>query len=191
MAERDGVEWRWREARAIGLSIIASHAERALAQFEPRFATDALPFYRELYQLPQSASDSEVRSTADALSHLTRIEQSLKNIDSRFSVLTRAWETETTTVPGRAFEDWAKTKPFNLKDGRGDTLYPNYSTAFDMTVLFDIGDQPPTGFVESGALATARALLDDELPAWCGYSIIGAVGFVLGKSQLGWTGFGP
>jgi len=195
-ADADGVEWRWREARAIALAIIGSHAERAQAQFEPRSATDALSFYRELCALPDGIGDELVRARADELLHSpgdvtsASIAADLKAIDERLTIVERPWAESTTTIAGRAFEDWGRLLPFNL--GRGDTLYPNYSDAFELVVLFDAG-LPPFGNTERLAREAAVAYLDDALPAWCTYRILGGgvpTGFILDLSPLDITGFG-
>lgn len=193
-ADSDGIEWRWRECRAVGLAILTSYMDRALAQHDPQSATDALPFYREVFGLPDSLGDQDTRDTAHRKYHarpaadVPSVRAELKRIDPRFEILERGWSSSATTIPGRVFEDYTGAAPFRL--GRGDSLFPAFSHAFELVVLFDITDAP-TGPVEATAVQLARDYLDEALPAWVGYSIMGSTGFILDQSPLDWTGFDP
>jgi hypothetical protein len=192
-ADQDGVEWLWRNSRAVGLAMMSTLSERAVAQFDPRRATDALPYYRELFALPVDLSDQLAREAADIQYHtkpqadVPSIAATLANIDPRFSIVERPWGKTGTTVPGRTLEDWEGTAPFGI--GRGETLYPNYSNAFELVVLFDI-TTPVESVGERAALGQARRYLDSVLPSFDTYSIRGSIGFIVGSSPLGWTGFG-
>jgi hypothetical protein len=193
-AEQDGIEWLWRQSRAAALASISLMAERAVAQHDPALATDALPYYRELFALPDSLGDQLAREAADDRYHtqpavdVPSVVAKLQRIDSRFSIVERPWSASATTINGRAFEDWDQALPYGI--GRGDTVAPNYSNALDLVVLFDITDAP-TGPLEAAALSAARDYLDDVLPSWVDYSIMGSSGFVLDQSPLDWTGFDP
>jgi hypothetical protein len=196
MADSDGIEWRWRECRALGLSLVMTMAERGLNQFDPGKATDALSFYRELFRLPSNMADQSAREAADLLYHkkpeldVPSILDELRRIDQRFSILERPWAETTTTMHGRAFEDWDRENPFALfPNQRGDSYVPNYSNAFDLVVLFDTGTDPPVGNIENAALTAARAYLDDALPSWMNYTIAGSVGIILDVTPLDWGYF--
>lgn len=191
-SEVDGVEWRWREARAIGIAIGMTMAERALSQYDARYATSGLAFYRELYGL-DGYEDQDVRDRANSLADDNEdfgeslIEQKLQEIDGRFSLLSRTWEQSDTTIHGRTFTDWNRDDSFNLPNDQEETLWPNYSNYMQFVVKLDVVGVPTDADLAS--VAKARAFLDDELPAWVDYEIGGDAGFVLDQSLLDWDRF--
>jgi len=193
-ADRDGIEWRWREARAIGLACVSVLMERAINQFYPATATDGLAFWRDLYSLPDSTPDQEARDTSAELFHrepkadIPTLTAELQSIDPRFIILEKPWSSMITTIHGRTVEPWSGTPAFNLPGGRGDTIAPNYSDAFSLAVQLTTGSTPPTGSTELKTLQRARDYLDDALPAWVSYEIMGSTGFILDTSPLDWTG---
>lgn len=191
-ADVDGPEWRWREARAIGVAIGMTMAERAVMQFNPSTATSALPFYAELFRL-FGLVDQDVRDQAQQLQNDTAdsgtaaLELKLKAIDDNFSIIDAPWASALTTMTGSAFE--GEGVRFGLID-RMESIYPNVSSAFDLTVAYAGG--PPSVDAQARAVAAARALLDEELPAWVGYSVgAGDGGFILDASHLDWDRFNP
>lgn len=192
--ETDGVEWRWREARAIGIAIALCMSERAFAQFEPKFATSGIALYREMYGL-DGYGDQEVRDRANDLESDTddfgeaHILARLQEIDPRFSLQSRDWTQSDTTIFGRNFGDWAGNAPFDLDYGRNETLYPNYSNFMEFVVVLNTTGEFPND-IDLAAVAKAKAFLDDELPAWVNYEIGGEVGFTLDVSCLDWARFG-
>lgn len=192
-ADEDDVEWRWREARAIGFAAISGLQEKALSQFEPRYATDALDFYRDLHNIPFGVPDQVVRDLADGILHgpedvsLPSVEQELTRIDERFSLITRPWSRSGTTIPGRAFEDWANRLPFRIgSSGRGDTLYPNFSNAFEILVHFENGGLWPETPEDRLAVDRAAEYLDGATPSWCTYAILVTLASV-DSSSIVWT----
>jgi len=194
-ADQDGVEWRWREARAIGIAIAMTMGERALMQFYPETATSGLPFYADLFQL-FGFSDQEIRDQASVLMRpredagTADLEALLQQIDGNFSLLDVPWENESTTVHGSAFETDGVS--FHFEDARKESLYPNFSTAFLVHVAYDLSGAPPTSFAAQNAIRSARELLDDAIPAWCDYAIGGSAGgFILDASFLDWDRFDP
>jgi hypothetical protein len=191
-ADIDGAEWRWREARSIGIAIMMTMGERAVNQHNPSTATSAVPFYTELFQL-FGFSDQQVRDQASTLANETgdtgtlALQEKLQAIDQNFSLLAVPYANSVTTMHGAAFE--GLTLKFNFVNTL-ETQYPNYSTEFMVNVAYAGG--PPTTDAQSNAVAAARALLDDELPAWVDYSIgAGDGGFILDSSHLDWDRFNP
>ena len=194
-ADVDGVEWRWREARAIGIAIAMTMGERALMQFSPATATSGLPFYEELFSL-YGFSDQQIRDRATLFTNATvdsgvgELEAQLQLIDPAFSILPFDWVSGTTTIHGSAFE--SDELPFNFADGRHETFYPNVSSAFVVQVAYDLGGSTPDSYSSQNAISAANALLDDALPAWVDYQVGGtAGGFILDVSFLDWDRFDP
>jgi hypothetical protein len=194
-ADVDGVEWRWREARAIGIASAMTMGERALMQFSPGTATSAIQFYEELFSL-YGFSEQQIRDRATVLSNASgdvgvgELELQLQAIDPGFSIIANDWDTASTTVHGSAFE--SEDLSFNFADGRGESLYPNVSSAFVIQVAYDLDGSPPTSYSSQNAMSAARALLDDALPAWVDYEIGGTPGgFILDSSFLDWDRFDP
>ncbi len=194
-ADVDGVERRWREARAVGIAAAMTMAERALMQFSPVTATSALPFYEELFAL-YGLSDQQIRERAQLLDMATDdfgvgdVERQLQQIDLSFSILNKPWGAIDTTVVGSAFE--TDGAPFHFATGAKETLYPNVSSAFVVNVAYDLSGAAPVGFSSQNSLMAARALLDDALPAWVDYEIGGTSGgFILDASFLDWDRFDP
>lgn len=196
-ADADGIDWRWREARAIALGAVYGMAEQALSQFHPSTATTGLKFYVELYGL-EGYSDQEARNRASQLwltaplGGVPGLEQLLQEIDGRFSIDDQTWEQSITTMYGRAFGDWAGAAPFNLRSGRNETWYPNYSTALKVFVQLDTGAVSPTD-ADVVAMNKAKQLLDEELPAWVDYVAGGPAGFIFDgvNNHLDWNRFDP
>lgn len=193
--EQDGIEWRWREARAIGIAIGMTMAERAVSQFNPRFATSGITLYREMYELG-GANDQEVRDAAgDAEADIDdfgeqQLLAKLQEIDPRFTFQNRTWEQSGTTMAGRTVGDWEGKAPFNFEDGGNDTAFPAYSDIYEFVIVLSgtTPDVAPT-LADQEAIAKASAFLDDELPSWTGYTIGTTSGFVLDESLLDWGRF--
>lgn len=191
-ADVDGAEWRWREARAIGIAIAMTMGERALMQFDPSTATSGLEFYVELFQL-FGLSDQNVRVQAQAFQSDVQdtgteaLQEQLQAIDENFSISESSWASSVTTIHGAAFE--GLSLPFGFTDS-SESLYPNFSSAFVVNVVYAGG--PPISDAQTRAVEAARALLDDALPAWIDYAIGGdGSGFILDSSHLDWDRFNP
>ena len=188
------VDGLWRTCLALGLACLSSAGERAALQVFPTKATDLLPYYESLLFLPPSGSESDRREAAarryrlapDA--DLPALESTLQAIDPRFSIITPDPDTEETTVPGRVFEDYDATEPFN--GGRKSTLFGNYSTGFVVRVLFDLGGAVPTA-ADRSIIAEALRTLNDLLPSWNAFSFVTARGFTLDVDRLDLTALYP
>jgi hypothetical protein len=114
----------------------------------------------------------------------------LKEIDSRFSVVTQTGNQIVETVPGRPFlERWIgapsehpqpavyhNSSPFSPLDY---SLTPNFSTAFRVHVLFTVGYMGQLNPADSLTYAQAQRYLNSVLPTWCDFQIMTALGFVL------------
>lgn len=195
------IEAAWRWARARGLRTAFCEG-RAAANYFPDRCTDAINVYETILQTAASPnqSDEERRSliidkwigTADVSTF--GVEALLQRIDSRFSVLDNDHELGTTTMFGRAFEDWdpsdsAACGPAFDGDVKS-TEWPNYSSDFNFIVQFAID----AGTITSEAvqkLERAKTLLNDVLPAWIDYMITRtSIGFILDIDLLDLEGFG-
>lgn len=191
VAEEDGVDWRWREARSLAYAAIVSQTEQAFYQYEPATATTGLVFWRELYRIPEGFNAQQARGRAAFFRHdrggldLPTVQDRLRAFDQRFRVTLVPAALTVDADPGtRLFEPWDGSLPFNLW-GRRETRFGNHSTAFRLLVLFDL-QGAPLGDVEREAIAAAREYLDEGV-AWCDYSIATGVGFRAGRSPLGRT----
>ena len=187
-ADQDGAEWAWREARAVGLSMVEALGERAASQLYPESSPEMAAFRRR-YIIPESVPDGQARVEAakrlrdSSRGVIAEIEAELREIDGRFSILTADPFDSTATEPGRPFGDAAE--PFNL--GRDDSLWPAFSTSFLLVVLFDIGASEPTTVADRDAEARARRVLDAKVQTWSDYVVVTSIGFVTGVSPLGYT----
>jgi hypothetical protein len=192
-AEADGIDWRWREARAIGIAIGMAMADRMLSQFDATLATTGIRFYQELYFL-EGYNDQQVRELAHQYDLATDdygendIRAVLQQIDARFEFITRPFDEASTTVAGRTFGDWAGNAPFNLPGGRNDTSYPNVSNMMTLEVVLPTDGEAPTAD-ELVSVDRASAVLDETLPAWVDYNFGDADGFILDISLLDWSRF--
>jgi hypothetical protein len=187
----DGV---WRQARATALASARAASERAVLQAFPGSATDALPYYEDLFRLVpedennlvQRRIESELRYVAEVDSSVPAITLQLQAIDERFSIIETTHEQAVETILGRAFEDFDATLPFG--GGRRSTLFANYSTEFVLFVLFDLGSGVDPGPPEAAILRAALDYLNVALPTWVNLQTATADGFILNESLLDITG---
>lgn len=202
-------EAEWRFARARGLA--ASFAdERAANQMIHSLCTDFIPLWEGILGITPGVDEPEAERRAKVVDRVTRavnssvagIEAELHRIDERFSVLCpepnpldprEVWNTETTTIPGRGFEDWdpndADACGPAFGGGRQSTSFPNYSTSRVVKIIFDIGQGAITA-AQKILMSRAEAVLQEILPAVDGYQVSTSVdigpagGFILDISLL-------
>jgi hypothetical protein len=191
-----GIEGLWRQARASGVAAAATTGERAVLQAFPGRATDLLEYYEDLLLAVPEPGDSvlERQAVVEQLwtervrGALPDIAADLLEIDTRLSIAAFDHAETTDTLHGRAFEDHAAALPFG---GRRSTFFANYSTAFVVTVLFDIGSGVVPGVVEQKIIARAKAHLNQVLPATHMFQVLTGVGFILDVDLLDLTGLNP
>lgn len=190
----DGV---WRQARATGLASAATTGERAILQAFPRLASDLLEYYEQLLGAVPDPTDSvldrqavvEQLWTERVRASMPDIAADLFAIDPRLSIAAFGHETTTDTLPSRAFEDLAGALPFG--GGRRSTRFPNYSTEFIITALFDIGSGVAPSLPEQRLLERAKAQLNKVLPSTHTFQLLTGVGFILDTDLLDLTGLIP
>lgn len=199
-AADETIEAEWRMAKARGLAA-GSNEEKAAMQAWPDTATDHIDVYEAVLGLAVAPFESDERrrqritlewtKAVDAVS--ATIVAALQRIDSRFSAVMSDYETSTTTVHGRAFEDYdfspdACGPAFDI--GTKSTMWPNYSGGFIFHVLFDAGAGSAT-VGELALIEQAKSVLNEMLPAWIDYTILTSYsGFILDIDLLDLTGFG-
>ena len=191
------IDGLWRQARATGLAAAATTGERAILQAFPSYATDQLAYYEDLLQsVPEpgeSILDRQARVgqlwTERVSAAMPDIAADLAEIDDRFSIAVFGRETTTDTLLGRAFEDLDGTQPFG--GGRKSTRFPNYSTEFLVTVVFDIGSGVVPSVADQKLMGRAREHLNKVLPATHNFQMITGVGFILDTDLLDLTGLDP
>jgi hypothetical protein len=192
----DGVDGLWRAARAAGLAAAGTTGERAILQAFPARATDLLEYYEDLLQAVPEPGDSvlERQAVVEQLwtervrASLPDIAADLASIDPRFTVAAFSHSTSTDTLLDRAFEDLAGALPFG---GRQSTRFPNYSTEFVITALFDIGSGVTPGIPEQKLIERTKAHLNKVLPATHNFQVLTGVGFILDTDLLDLTGLNP
>lgn len=149
-ADDDGIEQRWREAKAVGLGCAMVAAERAAFDSYPQSAAD-LEQWRRAYRLRDTLSLEHVRQEAkfrfldDDVVSVPDITKRLQRIDTRFSLLTRSWEESLTTMIGRSFQSYHDVSDGSAIDSppfgnlMGETEFPYMSSKFELSILYDIG----------------------------------------------------
>lgn len=185
----DGV---WRQARASGIAAARTASERAVIQAFPGHATDALPYYEELFALvPEDENNlvarrraAEQRYVAEVDASVPAVTAALQLIDPRFSLIEVPHAESDETLLGRAFEDYAATLPFG--GGRRSSHFGNYSSDFIYYVLFGVGGDP--GPTENAIAQQAIDYLNTALPTWVNFELLFADGFILDEDFLDITG---
>lgn len=193
----EGIEGLWRQARASGMAAVATTGERAVLQAFPRHATDLLEYYEDLLQAVPEPGDSVVERqavveqlwTERVRAALPDIAADLLEIDPRLSIAAFDHAETTDTIHGRAFEDLAAALPFG--GGRRSTFFPNYSTEFVVTALFNIGSGIVPGLAEQKIIERAKSHLNKVLPATHSFQVLTGVGFILDLDLLDLTGLNP
>lgn len=196
-ADDEGMEGVWRQARASAIAAAATTGERAVINAFPGHATDLLAYYEDLLGATPELDDSELERQAVVEQLWTErvraavpdITADLAAIDERFSILTVPHAQATETLFGRGFEDLAAALPFG--GGRRSTLFHNYSTAFVLYVLFDIGGGVAPSTSEQKLIDRAAAHLNKTLPAHMNFQIVAELGFTLDVDLLDLTGLLP
>ncbi len=194
----DSLVEKWRNAKARGIAAFTQD-DRATAQAFPDISTDYLPVWEDILGITPDPSASEAQRQATVLAAYTRtidasfpkLQSALTDIDALMTILLIPHDLVRTTVPGRAFQDWdpsspqASGPPFNLGPaGTGtDTLLPNFSDDFIITVLFDVG-AGVLSVANQRKFADAEALLNESLPAWVDFRLFTTCGFILDTDLL-------
>lgn len=188
------IDGLWRQARASGLAAAATTGERAILQAFPARATDQLEYYEALLGAIPEPGDSTVERqavveqlwTERVRASLPDIAADLVAIDPLFSLASFDHSETTDTLHGRAFEDLAATLPFG--GGRRSTRFPNYSTEFVVTALFDIGSGVAPSIPEQKLIERVKAHLNKVLPATHTFQVLTGIGFILDVDLLDLTG---
>lgn len=190
--EIDGLEDLWRQAKAYGIAAGLDTDQRAILQFFPDRATDAIPYYEALLlaPLPPGLEVHErqallaARFTSPPASNTEEVNLGLQQLDERFSIVALDHSLTEVTVHGRAFEDLAGTLPFG--GGRRSTIAPNYSTDFAVIMLLDLAGAPFTD-QDVATLERGRNYLTTALPAWVFFGEATGIGFILDEDLLDLT----
>jgi hypothetical protein len=180
-AAADGtLEAEWRLAKARGLAA-AFCMDRAIMQFFPHLATDAIPLYEALLEIiPPPGANEEERSqvitdrwTRVVSAVTSDLEAELKAIHPDFKIVQPDRRHTAVTVMGRAFEDHDPSDERAcgpaFGGGRTFTRFPNYSTEFVCYVQF--GAAGVMSEERKRLINRAKEVLRNALPAWVGYQI--------------------
>ncbi len=172
-----GIEglWRWSEAK--GLAVGASAEVRALLQFDPRLATDHLPYYeRVLQEVPPYGASLADRAAVvgerwfeQAVGSTPDLVEELEKIDSRLALLELPQVHAIATKFGRDFEahDTAvEGPPFNYFTGAKHVWGPNYNTHMVARVRFTLGypgaPTPSDKLIITRVMAMLRRVLPSD-----------------------------
>jgi hypothetical protein len=193
--EDASIEDAWRRERAKMLGACMSAGDRAAAQAHPGIATDFLGYYETLLAIgddgaPIAERNAEAlrRFTTDARADGGSLLDRLLEIDPRFEMLDVPREATIVQQPGRVFEDFAATLPFN--GGRTASNFALVSTEYHVHARLPVGPGAPSAD-DLRVIERAARLLHDLLPAWVAYRISTGSGFILDSSALDVTGFDP
>jgi hypothetical protein len=192
----NGIDGLWRWVRSKWLATVSRKSELATEQAFPDRATEALPYYERLLQItPRDEASVEDRQLAVARAYalqlaadLPDVTRVLQQIDERFMVVSPPAHLSTTTQAARAFDGYAGDLP--MGDGRKSTAFPNYSSDFDVYAVLELGGGVVPDATEREAIAAARRLLHDVLPAHNTFQIATHRGFTLDVDRLDLTSFG-
>lgn len=200
--EANAIESLWRFVRAKAIAAISTRMELAALEAFPDRATELLPYYERLLVVladPEATDDDRREAVAELYSlqiasDLPDVDAALKRIDARFALTATDPLTATSTVVGRAFDDYGRGEPFVPDDAeafaieRRSTAFPNYSSEFVAFVLFELGDGVLPSSTDRRAMAAGRRLLGELLPAHNDLVLATHRGFTLDVSRLDLTG---
>lgn len=194
-AEDATIEDAWRRAKAITLGALMASGDRAANQGSPLLATDFLTYYEDLLAIASSDEQPTHERNVEAAQRFTSLPYAyaaaalaeLHKIDATFALLDQGHDDTITTHEGRTFQDWAGAIPYG--GGRTFSEYGFISSEYIFRFILPIAGAPDATAIAK--IAKARQRLHDILPAWMGFSIATATGFVLDSSSLDVTGFGP
>lgn len=173
----DGLEDSWRQAKALGMSMAFSAAERAAVQASPGYATDHVPVYEDLLALPTEATDVERRAsieaawTAELSAVIPGLGATLAAIDSGITIVAVEESWSTYFQQGRTLEPFTGTPTYGSLNG---SAWPNYATAFVLLVRWT---GAPNGVPDPETRLVVERVLRDVLPSWCDYTITNGAGF--------------
>jgi hypothetical protein len=187
------IEALWRQCRARAFGNVATFGERSTLQAFPDRATDALPYYEQLFRLANDPEGSDqarreaaaTRYTLQIASAIPDIALALSELDERFEVLSQPDANAAVTLFGRAFEDYVPEETYG--GGRKSTLLPNYATQFTLYVLLELGGGVLPGAAEAIAIQAATELLHEVLPGHNSFQIVTHHGFTLDVDLLDLT----
>ena len=196
-AEDGTIEADWRLARARGLAAGYSD-ERAFKQNFPDRITDYIDEYAEMLGLsfgedvPQEDQRQAItRKWTDTGGSVTEdLENKLKEIDPRFSILEVDEDTIKTTASGRWFEEYTPgTEGPAFGADFKNTEYPNYSNRHVCYVDFNVTAASWNKEAQVAANEAAQ-VLNDNLPSWVSFVIGYTGGFFLDIDRLDIGAFG-
>jgi len=179
------MEAEWRLAKARGWASSLSD-ERAMYQTWPDTADEGgIETFEELLAVVPEAAQT-LQDRRDVVTPLwTQVSSAttpdltleLEAIDPSVAIVSFAnRDSVTTTVPGRAFQDFNPADPeadgpiFFPGFAAKETLFPNFSQDFILFVSYPL----PPGVLTKTDLAVIfaiQALLEKSLPAWCNFQI--------------------
>jgi len=193
----NGIEGLWRKSRAAGIAAVGTATVRAVNQFWPHLATDALPYFARVVDLHQWVDEPEADFRARVwqawvarlLADLPSLEASLQAIDPRISFVSPSFTT--TTQEGRAFEPlWPAGESPAFETSGGCSIAPFYTTEAVLFVHFDVGYAGPPILADQRIMESVKEHLRKVLPSWQSFQIFTAIGFILDTTPLDITGFG-
>jgi hypothetical protein len=191
--EENTIDGAWRQARALGLGILGTFAERAAMQVFPDIATDHLEVYEELLGIVPGGTEQERREAVATKfvellgAAIPDIRTYLQALDGRLDVVDVPVDTATITWMGKAFEPHSGTPDYGPAKA---TEWPAYSDFDRLIVLLDNGGVAPS-VADQRLIETVKVYLNNVLPAWMTFSILTSItGFLLDQSPLDVTGFG-
>lgn len=180
------IEAAWRLAEARGWASSLSD-ERAMYQTWPDTADEGgLEVFEELLAVVPGG-DETIQDRRDVVTPLwTKVSSAatpdltldLEAIDPSVAIINLAnRDTFTTTVPGRAFQDFdpssvmANGPPFFQVGPAKETLFANFSQDYILFVSYPLPPGPALSKSQLAVIFGIQDLLDESLPAWCNFQI--------------------
>ena len=202
----ESIEGEWRRSRQFGLTALGTFDERATMQYFPQSATDHIGLWENLLGLLSDTSSTDEQRRQVIVPDYTSSPEAwwealvlgLESIDSRASVLVRAWDNAGNTINGRAFEQFSPlagqeydTAQMAGGERRTGSQWPNWSDMHHVNVLFELGNGIEPSREQQIIASEMQDFLNEVLPGWVTFSIIYTdSGFILDQSRLDATGFG-
>lgn len=176
----DGIEDRWRQAKALAIAKALDVQERAAMQAFPNLGVEHLPIYEAILGLREGENLAD-RTDAVTAAYVgvpdatdPGLEAALQRIDSTISLVVVDATESLVAHFGKPFQIGAATQD--------PAEWPAYSEHLFAFIHWPVIDETKRPLVER--------LLNKSLPSWCDWVIYQSVGFVLDESPLDVTFLG-
>lgn len=196
-----GAEDFWRICKAKVLAAALRADERAMLQFFPAWATDALPFYEEALGLAEEPTTAQRQAAAAAAwtlqisADIPTLRDELFALSPKLSIEALAYAQATISMFGKQFGPRTGGPPFGsgMSAGVQSSAWPNFASDFVLYVRYTLGAGETK--VPNDLRATVSRYLCERLPSFVDFQLSTGSPFYLdggpdGTSLLDQTAFG-